>query len=505
MTMLSRILGLVRDVLLARFIGAGGDADAFYVAFKIPNFLRRLFAEGAFAQAFVPVLSEYREKGSVEAVRYFIDRIAGCLGLTLVGVCGLAIIAAPVVTAVFGMGFLFEEGHEKFALTTELIRVTFPYLFLISLTGFAGSILNSYDRFAVPALTPVILNISLIVAAAFVSPHLDRPVFALAWGVIVAGILQLVFQLPFLARLGLLPRPKVDWRDPAVKKVLTLMAPAMFGVSVSQINLLVDTILASFLVDGSISWLYYSDRLIELPLGIFGVGIATVILPNLSRQFTQGTEKFSVTLDWAMRMVLLVAVPSAIALIAIAQPILFTLFQYKEMTAHDMVMSSYSLSAYAVGLVAFMLIKVLASGYFARQDMRTPVRIGIIAMVSNMGLNFLFVLPLMHYGQIGHVGLALATSCSAFLNAGLLLTGLYKTKVYQPESGWMIFFIRLLFSSVLMMSSVFLAQRFMSPFAELAWSGRSVNLAILVIAGMSTYIVGLALSGLRIKHLRIDA
>ena len=505
MTMLSRVLGLVRDVLLARFIGAGGDADAFYVAFKIPNFLRRLFAEGAFAQAFVPVLSEYRAKGSVEAVRYFIDRIAGCLGITLIGVCGLAMLAAPFVAAVFGMGFLFDEGREKFALTTELIRITFPYLFLISLTGFAGSILNSYDRFAVPALTPVILNISLISAAAFVSPHMDRPVFALAWGVIVAGVLQLAFQLPFLARLGLLPRPKIDWRDPSVKKVLMLMAPAMFGVSISQINLLFDTILASFLVDGSISWLYYSDRLIELPLGIFGVGIATVILPNLSRQFAQGAQQFSATLDWAMRMVLLIAIPSAIALIAIAQPILFTLFQYQQMTAHDMVMSSYSLSAYAVGLVAFMLIKVLASGYFSRQDMRTPVRIGIIAMVSNMGLNVLFVLPLMHFWQIGHVGLALATSCSAFLNAGLLFLGLYKAKVYQPEKGWFIFMGRLFFSSFLMMVCVVYIRSFMTPFADLAWFDRCINLGVLVFAGISAYVVGLVLTGLRVRHLRIDA
>ncbi len=386
MTMLSRVLGLTRDVVFARFIGAEAGADAFFVAFKIPNFLRRLFAEGAFAQAFVPVLSEYRSQGSIAAVKGLIDRVAGCLGLSLILITALAVIGAPVLTAVFAPGFVNDP--VKYQLASDMIRITFPYLLLISLTGLSGAILNSYDRFAVPAFTPVLLNVSLISAAVIVSPYFEVPVMALAWGVFAAGVIQLLFQLPFLMRLGLMPTPKLDWQDAGVKRVLSLMAPAIFGVSVSQINLLLDTVLASFLPTGSVSWLYYSDRLAELPLGVFGIAVATVILPGLSRQHASDSpEKFSETLDWALRLILLIALPAAVALVILAEPILATLFQYGKTTVVDVNMSSLSLQAYAVGLVAFMLIKVLAPGYFARQDMKTPVRIGIIAMASNMVLN----------------------------------------------------------------------------------------------------------------------
>jgi putative peptidoglycan lipid II flippase len=502
MTMLSRVLGLCRDIVFARFFGAGGATDAFYIAFKVPNFLRRLFAEGAFAQAFVPVLSEYREKGSIEAVRHFIDRVAGCLGLSLILVVGLVVLASPAVAAIFGSGFLVNGEYEKFWQTSDLIRITFPYLFLISMAGFASSILNSYDRFAVPAVTPVLLNVCLIIAAAFVSPHIDKPVYALAWGVLVAGLVQLCFQLPFLARLGLLPRPKVDWRDSSVRKVLGLMAPAMFGVSISQINLTLDTILASFLVDRSITWLYFSDRLIELPLGVFGVGIATVVLPNLSRQFAQGGDKFSQTLDWAFRLILLIGVPAAIALIVIAKPVLYSLFHYGKMITLDIEMASMSLRAYALGLCAFMLIKVLASAYFSRQDMRTPVRIGVIAMVSNMFLNLVFVLPLLWIWNVGHVGLALATACSAFINAGLLYRGLRRDAVYKPEAAWARFAIQLLLSVAVMALVLATLVSMMPDFGGLNAFGRVWRLALLVGLGGFVYASCMLLCGLRLKHLR---
>ena len=504
MTMISRVLGLLRDMLLARFIGAGGDADAFYIAFKVPNFLRRLFAEGAFAQAFVPVLSEMREQGNTVAVRNFIDRVAGCLGLTLIGLTALVVLASPLVTAIFGSGFLFRGEIDKFWLTTDLIRITFPYLFLISMTGFAGSILNSYDRFAVPAVTPVLLNISLIVAAAFVSPMLAVPVYALAWGVLVAGVLQLLVQLPFLARISLLPRPKVDWRDAAVKKVLRLMAPAMFGVSVSQINLTLDTILASFLTDGSITWLYFSDRLIELPLGVFAVGISTVILPNLSRQFVAAPERFAHTLNWALRMVLMIALPSALALIIIAKPVLFTLFQYDAMRVHDIDMSALSLRAYALGLCAFMLIKVLASAYFARQDTRSPVRIGVIAMLSNMVLNLVFVLPLLWWWNIGHLGLALATAASAFLNAGLLYRGLRRAGVVQLSvSPWPRFWWQALLANTLMGAVLLVVTVLQGSYAELAGAERALRLLLLVASGAAAYVLALLVSGWRLRELRL--
>lgn len=502
MTMLSRVLGLVRDVIFARFIGAEANADAFFVAFKIPNFFRRLFAEGAFAQAFVPVLSEYRAQGSYAAVRHFIDRVAGCLGVSLILLTTLVVVASPAVAAIFGVGFLLNYP-EKFWLTSELLRITFPYLLLISLTGLAGAILNSYDKFAVPAITPIFLNIVLILAAAVVSPFFQQPVYALAWGVLIAGVIQLIFQVPFLLKLGLLPHPTVDWSDESVRKVLRLMAPAMFGVSVSQINLLFDTVLASFLPTGSVSWLYFSDRLVELPLGVFGVGIATVILPNLSRQHASGAGKFSDTIDWGIKLVLLVAIPASVALVLLAKPILFTLFQYEKTTVRAINMASLSLQAYALGLIAFMLIKVLASGFFSRQDMKSPVRIGIIAMITNMAFNVIFVLPLHCIWQVGHVGLALATSASAYLNAGMLFIKLKREGIYVKPKGWSLFFFRLIASSSLMALCLILLQQILPDFAMLGWSQRVLNLSIYVVCGIFTYFATLFLSGLRIHHLKL--
>ena len=501
MTMLSRVLGLVRDIALAKFIGAGGNADAFFVAFKIPNFLRRLFAEGAFSQAFVPVLSEYRSQGDHAKVRHFIDRIAGNLGLSLVALTALVVLAAPLVAAVFGMGFLIN-APDKFELTTSLLRITFPYLLLISLTGFAGAILNSYDRFAIPAVTPVFLNISLITAAIFASPFFVEPTFALAWGVLVAGVVQFCFQLPFLKQLSLLPNPKVDWGDESVKKVLKLMAPAMFGVSVSQINLLFDTVLASFLPSGSVSWLYFSDRLVELPLGVFGVGIATVVLPSLSRQFVKGGEQFTETMDWALRMIFLIALPAMVALIILAEPLLFTLFQYDKTLPSDVAMAKWSLQAYALGLTAFMLIKVLASGYFSRQDTKTPVKIGILAMAANMFLNVIFVVPLHHYFSLGHVGLALATSVSAFLNAALLFRGLSKQSVYTPGRGWRVFFMRSFLANVVMAIALIVALWATPSFSGAAWYIRVGMIAGFVSFGGLSYTGVLFMTGIRARYLK---
>lgn len=502
MTMLSRLLGLARDVVFARVLGAGSGADAFFVAFKIPNFMRRLFAEGAFAQAFVPVLSEYRQKGVHAAVQELVDRVAGCLGSVLILVTLLAVIGAPVVAGVFAPGFWFNSP-EKFALTSELIRITFPYLLLVSLTGFAGAILNSYDRFAIPAFTPVILNIGLISAALLAAPLMVHPAYALAWGVVISGIFQLLFQLPFLRRVHLLPAPKIDWRHPGVRKLLWLMAPAMFGVSVSQINLMLDTILASFLPTGSVSWLYYSDRLVELPLGVFGIALATVIMPSLSRlHAAQSTLEFSRTLDWALRAIFLLAVPAALALIVLAKPILVTLFQYGETTAHDMQMASYSLRAYALGLLGFMLIKVLAPGYFARQDMVTPVRIGIYAMGANMVMNIIFVAPLYFWFNIGHVGLALATALSAYLNAGLLFRGLRRQGVYQPQPGWMRLLAQFGLANLAMVALLLGGLAYWNQWLDWFWWQRALHLMTLCLAGLTVYVAILHLSGVKISQFR---
>lgn len=500
--MLSRILGLVRDMVFARVIGAGAGADAFFVAFKIPNFMRRLFAEGAFAQAFVPVLSEYRQKGSQEAVKALVDRVAGCLGSVLVSVTLLAVVGAPVLTALFAPGFWLQDP-DKYALTVDMVRVTFPYLLLISLTGFAGAILNSYDRFAIPAFTPVLLNLSLILAALMATRWVETPAYALAWGVTVAGIVQLLFQLPFLKRIHLLPAPRIDWKDPGVKRILWLMAPALFGVSVSQINLLLDTVLASFLPTGSVSWLYYSDRLVELPLGVFGVALATVITPSLSRQHAaEDPASFSRTLDWAMRSVLVLALPASLALVILAEPILLTLFQYGETTVQDMGMAALSLRAYALGLLAFMLIKVLAPGYFARQDMKTPVRIGIYAMVANMGLNLLFVVPLYVWFNIGHVGLALATAVSAYLNAFLLYRGLRRRGIYQGEPGWGRRLLRLGVANLVMVLVLLGVLFLWSGWYDWHWWQRGWRLVVVCAAGLAAYAVSLRLVGIRFSEFR---
>lgn len=500
-TMLSRVLGLVRDVVLANLLGAAPNADAFFVAFKIPNFLRRLFAEGAFSQAFVPVLTETREQGSHEAVRHLVDRVAGVLGGSLFVLTALAMVMAPWVALIFAPGF--SRDVAKLALTADLIVWTFPYLLLISLTGFCGAILNTYGRFAVPAYTPVLLNLSLITAAVVWAPMMPEPALGLAMGVTLAGVVQLLFQLPSLRALKLTPRPVWDTKDEGVRKILMLMVPALFGVSVSQINLLFDTVLASLLPDGSVAWLYYSDRLTELPLGVFAIAIATVILPTLSALNTRAEpEEFSQTLAWAMRNVLLIAVPATVALWLLAEPILATLFQYGAFTDRDVEMAAASLRAYTVGLGGFMLIKVLAPGYYARQDMKTPVKIGIIAMVSNMVLNVLFVFPLMWYFEMGHVGLALATSVSAWINAGLLYLGLRRggislTGVFEAK------FVARLVVAVSMMG---IAVSMMSPAvslwltADLSW--RVGQMTLLVFVGMASFAMVLAVLGFKLNEVR---
>lgn len=496
MTMLSRVLGLVRDVVIANYFGASGSADAFFVAFKIPNFLRRLFAEGAFSQAFVPVLSEYQTRNDHGEVKRLVDRVAGTLGLVLLVITVFAVLAAPVLTALFAPGFYMDNTH-KFELASDMLRITFPYLLLISLTAFAGAILNTYSRFAVPAFTPVLLNICLIGSAIFLSPMFDEPIVALAWGVLIAGVVQLIFQFPFLMHLKLLPKPVFGWRDEGVQRILKLMLPAMFGVSVAQINLLLDTVLASFLQTGSVSWLYYSDRLTELPLGVFGIAISTVILPSLARKHASGSaQEFSRTLDWAVRMILLIALPSALALILLAEPLIITLFKYGALTQRDVSMSAMSLQAYACGLLAFMLIKVLAPGYFSRQDMKTPVKIAVQAMVANMAFNLLLI------WHFHHVGLAVATALSAFLNAGLLLRGLVREKVFVWQSGWGVLLVRL-FLALIVLSVVIV---WLSPPVDVWMSGdvwaRVKSMLLVVVAGAVAYFGVLLLAGLRLQHIR---
>ncbi|HMW49224.1 MAG TPA: murein biosynthesis integral membrane protein MurJ [Cellvibrionaceae bacterium] len=500
MTFISRILGLARDVVMARYLGADGAADAFYVAFRIPNMFRRFFAEGAFSQAFVPVLSEYRAGGNAQAVRYLIDRVAGCLGLSLLLLCSVVVVAAPYLMVVFAPGF--AEGSERYNLAVDLIRIMFPYLFFISLAGFIGSILNSYDKFAIPAFTPVFLNIILIAAAVGFSSEGMPPAVALGWGVLIAGFVQLGFQLPFVAQIGLAPKPKIEFKDPAVKKVLGLMAPALFGASVSQLNILINTMIASLLPVGSVSWMSYSDRLVELPLGIFAVAIATVILPVMSRQMKAQPEAATATLDWGMRSVLIIAIPACLALVVLAKPILIALFCYGAYDERDALMSSYSLMTYAAGLPAFMLVKVLVSGFASRMDTKTPVKIGLFVLAANMALNAVVVWPLHHFWQIGHAGLTLATALAAMLNALWLYTALRRRHLFTPTVGWGRFIVQLVVSALAMVLALMALLNISPAFIELVFWQRLAWLALMCAAGLAVYFLALFVCGIRLKDFK---
>ena len=503
MTLLSRISGLVREIVFARFFGAGPFMDAFFFAFKLPNLLRRFFAEGAFSQAFVPVIAEYRATRSDGEAQELIARVAGSLALTVFVVSLVGVIAAPLLVLLFGTGFTTGGGPADLA--TAMLRFTVPYIFFISLTAMAGGVLNTYGRFAVPAFTPVLLNLSLIGAAFFIAPQLDEPTLALAIGVFVAGAVQLLFQLPFLIRAGLLPRPKLGFAHEGVRRILTLMLPIMFGSSVAQINILVDTWIATFLTAGSISWLYYSDRLVEFPLGVFGIALATVILPALSSHHARESKAlFSSTLDWALRSVLLIGVPAAVALFILAEPMLATLFFGGEFLASDVAMAAASLRAFAPGLLGFILVKILVPGYFSRHDSKTPVKIGVRALLLGILLNIVFVLTLLQTGWApAHVGLAAATTLSSLANASMLYAGLRKARVYEPKLGWKALFARVGLATVLMASFLVWLLGQSGDWLAMTTAARIGWLGVAVVGGAAVYFVAGLLTGLRPADFRL--
>lgn len=495
MTLLSRILGFTRDLILARVFGAGGDMDAFFVAFKIPNFLRRLFAEGAFSLAFVPVIGEYRSQREHTEVQELVRRVAGTLAGILALVSLVGVFASPLIVMLFAPGFIDEP--EKFDLTAQMLRITFSYILFISLVAFASGILNTYGKFALPAFAPVLLNVVMISAAWWATPYFEMPVMALAWAVAVAGVVQLLIMFPALRKLDLLNWPRWGWRHEAVQRILRLMGPAILGSSVAQINLLLDTIIASFLVTGSVSWLYYSDRMVEFPLGVFGIALSTVILPSLSRSHANADPlNFQRILDQSLRWVVLLGVPAALGLFLLSGPIMVALFQYDEFAAHDARMAALSLMAMTLGLPAFILIKVLAPAFYARQDTRTPVRIAIIAMISNMGLNLLFVLPMLYFQIEGpHAGLALATTVSAWLNAWLLYRYLRATGVYAPQSGWGRVLLRVLSASLLMAALLWFGVKDFDVWVERGSTERLLRLALWIGIAGAAYLGTLQLLG----------
>jgi putative peptidoglycan lipid II flippase len=493
MTLLSRILGFVRDVIIARVFGAGLATDAFFVAFRIPNLLRRLFAEGAFSQAFVPVLAEYRNRHGHQAMRELVDRVAAVLGLALAVVILLGVAAAPLIIYVSAPGF--SATPERFELTVQLLRITFPYIGFISLTALAAGILNTYSRFSVPAFTPVLLNLPFIASALWLAPLLDPPVLALAWAVFIGGLAQLLFQIPFLIRLDLLPRFR--WRpdDPGVRRILVLMTPALFGVSIGQLSLLINTIFASFLVTGSVSWLYYADRLMEFPTGLLGVALGTVLLPSLSRHHAdRNPEEYSRLLDWGLRLTVVLTLPAATALAVLSAPLIATLFHHGQFGAEDLWMTRRALVAYSVGLTGLILVKVLAPGFYARQDIRTPVRAAVVTLFATQAMNLAFIFPLKH------AGLALAISLGACLNAALLYRQLRRQGIYRPGAGWGRFLAK-----IAVALSTMAAVLWFGAGPDAAWLAtsamhRAARLAAVIAAGAATYFATLWLLGLRLAH-----
>lgn len=492
MTFLSRILGFVRDTLIARVFGAGFYTDAFFVAFKIPNLLRRLSAEGAFSQAFVPVLAEYKNRRGHDATRILVDHVTTLMALVLVAVTLLGILAAPWIVYVSAPGF--ANTPDKFALTVELLRITFPYIFFISLVSLAGGVLNTYNKFSVPAFGPVWLNIAFIVAALFFAPYFDPPVLVLGWAVFVGGILQLAFQLPFLARIGFLPRIRLDWRDEGVRRILRLMGPAVFGVSIAQLSLLINTIFASFLGTGSVSWLYYADRLMEFPTGILGVALGTILLPSLSKSVAdQAHGEYSQLMDWGLRLTWMLALPAAVALAVLSVPLVATLFRYGEFSVHDLWMTREALVAYSVGLLGLILIKVLAPGFYARQNIKTPVKIAVFTLLATQAMNVLFVWVL----PLRHAGLALAISLGACINAGLLYYHLRRGGIFQPQPGWLLFLLKLAIAVATMGAVLWFGMGHASAWLDYRFHEKLLRLSVLVAAGAATYFAALWLMGMR--------
>ncbi|HUQ76929.1 MAG TPA: murein biosynthesis integral membrane protein MurJ [Burkholderiales bacterium] len=490
LTLVSRVLGFARDFFIARTFGAGVATDAFFVAFRLPNLLRRLFAEGAFSQAFVPVLAEQKNRTSAEEVRNVIDRTATLLFLALMVTALVGIAVAPIVVYISAPGFAADPA--KFDLTVTMLRITFPYIVFISLVALAAGILNTWSRFSVPAFTPTLLNVAFIVGALFFAEYFNPPVLVLAWAVFVGGVLQLAFQVPFLARLGLLPRWRLDFKHPAVRRILTLMAPAAFGVSVSQISLLINTIFASFLVTGSVSWLYYADRLMEFPSGMLGVALGTIILPSLSKYHADANHaEYSRLLDWGLRVTVILAVPSAVALAVLALPLIASLFHYGRFSVEDAWMTRQALMAYSLGLVGIILVKILAPGFYARQNITTPVKIGIFTLVMTQLMNLAFI------GPLKHAGLALAIGLGACLNAALLYRGLRAKGIYTPQPGWVGFTLKVATAVGVMAVVLFFAMGEASWWLAASWQMKLPAVIALVIGGLLVYGAVLALFGFR--------
>lgn len=497
MTLLSRILGFARDFVIARSFGAGIATDAFFVAFRLPNLLRRMFAEGAFSQAFVPILAEFKNRRGADDARQLVDHVATLLFLVLSAVTALGIAIAPILIYLSAPGFAADSA--KFDLTVELTRIAFPYILFISLVSLAGGVLNTWSRFAVPAVTPVLLNLSFIAMAVFAAPYFDPPVLALAWAVVLGGVMQLAFQLPFLGRIGMLPHFAFNWRNEGVRRILRLMLPALLGVSVAQVSLLINTIFASFLPNGSVSWLYYADRLMEFPSGLLGAALGTILLPSLSKlNATERHDDFSSLLDWGLRLTLLLTLPATLGLAMLAVPLISTLFQHGAFEAKDVLQTRSALVAYCLGLSGIILVKVLAPGFYARQNVRTPVKIAIISLIMTQAMNLVFVFGL----HLNHAGLALSIGLAACINAAMLYHGLRRNGTYIPQTGWPIFLGKLSLALIALGLVLWFGMGSETMWLNLSSTEKTIRLALLVCTGALAYFATLGALGFRFKDFR---
>lgn len=493
MTLVSRIIGFLRDMMMARYFGAGFATDAFFVAFKLPNLLRRIFAEGAFSQAFVPVLAEFKSQRTHEETRQFVASVAGLLSLVLLIFTLCGVIFAGYVITLTAPGFTTDP--QKFALTTTLLRITFPYILFISLASLISGVLNTWGIFSIPAFTPTILNITWLFFILVLRHYFHPPIVVIACAVFSGGVLQLLFQLPYLKKINMPVLPKFDLHNSAVWRVVRLMGPAIFAMSIAQISLVINTIFASYLPSGSVSWMYYADRLMEFPTGVLGVALGTILLPSLSKHASsKNVVEFSKTLDWGVRLCLLLAMPATIGLAITAKPLVMTLFMYGKFNLFDVVMTKRALIAYAVGLMGLILVKVFGPGFYANQDIKTPVKIAIFVLICTQLMNLAFI------GPLKHAGLSLSIGLGACLNAGGLCYLLIKRGIYVPQSGWREFILKL--ASAVMIMAVFLLLGL--HYLPLDFTGhtytRVLSLLVLLSIAVITYFMSLFLLGFRVHH-----
>jgi putative peptidoglycan lipid II flippase len=492
MTLLSRITGLARESLKAVAFGAGLQMDAFEAAFRMPNILRRLFAEGAFSQAFVPIFAEYRRQRGIDETRALVGRVGTLLAVTLLVLSIVGVLAAPWLVYLLASGFAQTPG--KVELTASMIRIVFPYILFVSLVSLAGGVLNVYRQFAIPAVTPVLLNLSIIGAALFLAPYCNPPIVALAWGVFIGGVAQLALQLRPLAKIGMLGAPRFDWRDEGARRVLVAMGPAVLGVSAAQISALINTQLASTLGDGRISWITYADRLMEFPSALLGVALGTVLLPSLAKaHHDERPGQYTALLDWGLRLAFTLALPAAVALWLLATPLISTLYQYGRFTPNDVVQTRAALLGYSVGLLGLIVVKILAPGFYARQKMATPVKIAFTTVLVSQTFAVILMFPM------GHAGLTLSTSIGACLNAALLFWFLKKRGYYVPSPGWLVFVSKLVVALFVLGAVLFWLGGPASFWLSASLWPKVGRLAGVCAAGAAAYFAALWLLGFRMS------